>query len=354
MALNKDRVRFYLKKPGKGRARYSVLRDVIKPDGRRVQELVQDERIDAVNRAYKSKLRDTTSCELELAEIIRQLYLPHTEAPPTFTEENRRLLEKYWEAEYADRSIVDPDSARNDLLRAIAAVGTLSLVTATKEQLQRAVDRALKGNKQRRVVSTLNQLLKFTKRPLKLRRVPKEKRRVRFLSPAEFAKVVAAEPDFNNQQLMKACFATGGRVGEVFAINVEDIRAGVARIDKQLKRDLTTTARKRGGECLAVVHPDYAKDVLAWASREDKESLRLRSWPKIVRAACERVFPDEPSKWVSTHGLRHSYAIWLLSKGVSLSLVAQSLGDSDAVVQEYYAGFVLAPDSIATIKRLIG
>jgi integrase len=348
--LQKSRVRFYLKKPGKGRASYSVLRDEVKPDGRRAQSIVRDERIDAVNIAFKNQTQSPAICEMQLQQVIESLYVPHRLAKAQFTEENRKLLERYWETEYADRTLADTDSAKNDLLRAIAAVGTLSLVSASKDQLQKEVDKKFKGNKQRRRVSRLNQLLKFAGRPIRLRRDKKEKRRVKYLSPEEFERVIRYISDPVEQMVVTVCYSVGCRIGEAFGLTTADYKSNVVHVDKQMKRDLQITDRKRGGECDSVPNPIGVVRLKEWLKFKDRETYRNRDWPEIVRTACQKAFPDDSSKWITTHGLRHSYAIWLLSKGVSLSLVAQSLGDSMAVVEEHYTGFVLTPESIEMIK----
>lgn len=350
VSLQKDKIRFYVKKPGAGRARFSVLKDTLKPDGRRIQEIVRDERIDAVNRAYKAKMRDRATCELEVQQVIESLYKPFRTAAPQFTEANRKLLDAYWDAEYTNRELADVESARNDLKRAIEAVGTLSLLSATQKELQEQIRLRHRGNKQRRIVARLNQLLKFAKRPFKLHKDKKEKRKVKYLNPDEFKRVLGHVLEPEIQTVLTVCFAIGCRVGEAFALTPDDIRGDVVHIDKQLRRDLTTTGRKRGGECYVLPDPQWLPVLTTWAAVQDKARIRNLSWPKIVRAACMKAFPSEPSKWISTHGLRHSYAVWLVSKGISLSLVAQSLGDSITVVEEHYSGFVLTPESIEHIR----
>ena len=49
----------------------------------------------------------------------------------------------------------------------------------------------------------------------------------------------------------------------------------------------------------------------------------------------------------------NSYTIVLVSRGVSLSLVAQSLGNSVSVCEKYYTGFVLTNESIDYIRKLV-
>ncbi|MCC7405816.1 MAG: hypothetical protein IT288_15555 [Bdellovibrionales bacterium] len=53
------------------------------------------------------------------------------------------------------------------------------------------------------------------------------------------------------------------------------------------------------------------------------------------------------------HAIRHCYAIHLISRGVSMSLVAQLLGNSLSVCRRHYAGFELTTDSIEAINTIM-
>ena len=83
---------------------------------------------------------------------------------------NRDLLEKFWKDEYEHRDLVDFESSKNDFKRAIEVAGPLSLYSASREDLQKEIAKHAKGNKQRRVVSRLNTLLKYIQRNVKLRK----------------------------------------------------------------------------------------------------------------------------------------------------------------------------------------
>ena len=59
----------------------------------------------------------------------------------------------------------------------------------------------------------------------------------------------------------------------------------------------------------------------------------------MLQQACKAAFLQEKEKHLKFHDLRHSYAIYLLSLGMSLERVAQSLGNSIQFCQQYYVGF---------------
>ncbi len=74
------------------------------------------------------------------------------------------MLEKFWKDEYDHRDLVDCESSKNDFKRAIEVAGPLSLYSASRDELQKEIAKHAKGNKQRRVVSRLNTLLKYIQR----------------------------------------------------------------------------------------------------------------------------------------------------------------------------------------------
>ena len=73
---------------------------------------------------------------------------------------------------------------------------------------------------------------------------------------------------------------------------------------------------------------------------------------KRFKSACRAVFKDK-SKHCKWHDLRHSYAIFLLTKGVPIQLVAQSMGNSVSVCEKHYAGFVLTDVGISAINNIL-
>lgn len=355
--LFRDRVRFVLKKPGAGRRSFAIIRDVVKPDLRRESKITHDERLDALNAALIAKQVGLYEAELQCREIIRSLYAAEEKkrGGPVFSDENRKLLDNYWREHYESRPNVDPRAAWNELSRAVDSVGRLSLLTADKPALEKAVNAKLQGNRQRRAVGGLNQLLKYACRDVRLTPAKKERRPVRYLSPAEFERVLRHVEDPIYRLFFQACFATGGRTGEVFALEPHQVRDGTVFIRTQMDRNELIRETKNRLERHTVIMPAFARQVTAWVDVPDTEKSRVRGLKhvRVLKAACERAFPGVMKKHCSPKDLRHGYAIWLLSQGVSIGLVAQSLGNSEAVCQENYAGFVLAPESVLAIKAIL-
>lgn len=147
------RVNFTLKKPGSGRKSFSILKREIRNNKPKCKKL-KLESIDALNKVLRTGIQDASQCEQAAKEIIKALYLAEEKKYPkqVYNSQNRQLLEKYWKAEYEDRDLVDFVSAKNDLKRAIEALGPLSLYSSSKEEIQRQINKTVSGNTQRRVV----------------------------------------------------------------------------------------------------------------------------------------------------------------------------------------------------------
>lgn len=359
MALMRDRIRYVLKKPGGGRRSFAILEDRVKPNGRRESRILPHEAVDAVNRMVQGQQKPISVAELELREVIAGLYqeLDKRHGTAMFNEENRQALEAYWDREYDSRNVQEDSlqSARNCLNRAIEAVGRLSLASAPRKQLQAALNKRYQGNKQRTHAAALNQVLKFLGRDFELTLAKPERRNPRYLTPEEFARVLPHVQDERFRLFFGSAIATGGRTGEVFAIEPHHVRNGTAFIRTQLDRNSLIRETKNGRQRHVVLMPAYAHMVAEWVNLPDAERLVIRheKHAKVLKAACAKVFPGQPKKHCDIRDLRHSYAIWLLNQGVSIGLVAQSLGNSELVCQEYYAGFVLAPESVLAIQSIL-
>ncbi|MBL7686845.1 MAG: hypothetical protein JNJ49_02350 [Bdellovibrionaceae bacterium] len=191
--MGHTRVNFIMKKPGGGRKSFSILRRTFSKDLVQYQ-VVKIEALSAINKAYLSGLQQYSECEVSVREVIKRLYAEENRKYPAqvYNSQNRQLLEKYWKAEYVSRDLVDSCSAKNDLKRAIEAVGSLSLYSSSKEEIQNQISKSLKGNQQRRVVSRLNQILKFLGRDIKLRKDKSVPHEIRHLSLSEFYSVTLA------------------------------------------------------------------------------------------------------------------------------------------------------------------
>lgn len=352
-----DRIRFYMKKPGNGRASFSILKDVVKVDGKRQSEIVKDERIGSLNKLYKLKLKDITSCEIELADIISQFYkeIERKRGTYTFNNDNHRILENYWKQRYEHKPNVDLSSAKNELIRAIEALGPTSLISTQRDVLQKKINTNFKGNAQRRIVSSLNQMLRYSGRDIQLALGKKERNRIKHLNEKDFQSVLSKVTDETYKLFFATCFGTGCRSGEAFAMLEMNHHNDVIFIETQLDREEIEGPTKNRRVRNTIINPNYIKYVKKWIalSSDKKSEIRTEKHAEVLKAACIKAFPGDSKKICTVKDLRHSYAVWLLSKKVGMTWVAQNLGNSILTCQEYYAGFDLAPDSIEAIRAIL-
>jgi integrase len=260
-------------------------------------------------------------------------------------EANERLLRKYWDQIYEHRNNRDPDAAWYRLRRAVLALGTVPL-TASRDEIQQAVN--LQANNQRDVVAALNQILKWMGRAdTVLTRFRPEERVVLYKSLAELEELSGSfEEPFRT--LCWVAFATGCRLGEIFHLQPKHYNAKDCwvYVEAQRREDWEISPPKNRKHRAAVI-PEAIPWLLKWFSvpESDKKELRRKRHAELFRRVAGKDF--------KFHDLRHSYAIHLLTKGASLELVAQSLGDDIQVVQMYYAGFVLHDFGLETLNRLL-
>lgn len=347
-----SRINYVLKKPDQTRKSFLVLKLSI-TNNKRVYEKVENEAIDAINKAFQ-KDKALSACIVLAKEVIANLYKELNKHNPKVVHNsaNRDLLEKFWKDEYEHRDLIDFESSKNDFKRAIEAVGPLSLYSTTREDLQKEVAKSTKGNKQRRIVERLNTLLKYIGRDIKLRKDKKHHQDVAYLNETDVLKMLKHIESEDVRLMAEAAFYTGCRTGELFAISSTTIRTNTILVQSQIDREGNKRGTKNRLVRKAFIIAAGRTRVKQWAAL-DKSSFRNLKFADIINQACQRAFPEDQSKWIVFHDLRHSYAIYLLSKGISLSLVAQSLGNSVTVCQENYAGFSLADESIDSIEQIL-
>jgi integrase len=342
---------------GRGGRRSFAIQEVKGPK-RRTLRL---EALDAINRQLQAGQITPQEAAKQVEEVRDALYRARDAetAVRPFSSENAALVDRYWQAEYGDRDLVDPETMKADLNRAVAAVGVLSLLAAPRADLQAAVNAALgkRPNIQRRAVARLNQLLLFAGRDFRLRLAKPVRAEPLFLTWDELTAVLPnlAAPEF--RLLAQVAWVTGCRVGEIFAISSAALKPKHLWVATQIDSEGEQRATKtRTGRKVRVLRAEEGRKLVAeWAAlaQDTKDKLRQAHHSTTFKAACRKTFPKLPAKHCRFHDLRHSYAISLITRGVPLGLVAQSLGNSVAVCEMHYSGFVLQDEGIETIDRIL-
>jgi integrase len=133
-----------------------------------------------------------------------------------------------------------------------------------------------------------------------------------------------------------AMFYTGARPGELFAMRVKSDH--VIFIPDQVDR----SGASRPTKTLE------SRDVLVDAKGWKWVQMFLARRSMIARNNRHSTLKKELG--IKLYDLRHSFAIHMLNRGLSVSDVALLLGNSVTVCQTYYLGFVAKPESIEAMK----
>lgn len=154
--------------------------------------------------------------------------------------------------------------------------------------------------------------------------------------------------------LYRGLFYSGCRIGEYEALEPRDFREKFLDVREQITEERKRRPPKGGKPRKTFLPPAGRPFLQVWCSLDPEQKRRLRQARHnlILGTACQKVFPNQPEKWCTPHDLRHSYAIYLLAKGHRLALVAQSMGDTIAVCEEYYSGYELTPSGIEAMEAV--
>lgn len=364
---------YWLKPPGNDRNKRFYLYEKDRDSGR--SKLIQDPSIDAINAQLLRGAIDETKAR-EMAASVRIRYQDDEERRRGYISHgsvNAQLVLDYAQARYPKGSVRDLDSARNRLFRAAAILGGVSLLTATPEQIRAKVSH-LTPNYQRKVLAALKQILRHFKREdvaQALRLPKKSRRRIHHLTAADMAELnrsldvrsgqeIGGVPAAFLQVLVNVAFHTGGRIGEIFDLEEADLFGEFVVIDSQMDRKgnrgcALKTDQGDGQERRAFVIPGGSEWLERWVSIDwkIKREMRGKRYSTILHDLSSELFPRDKQKHVVFHALRHSTAIHLVGAGVSLTLVAQSLGNSVLVCEEFYSGYSLSADGIKTMARIL-
>lgn len=347
---------YAIKRPtaSSGRGTFAVIVTTVRADGVRKNTTADDPRIDAANAAYRAGHQDQEKTFLQIKEIVQAMRREAGVAKPrpVFSQENIDLVLKYWADVKEHRPLQDPDSMKRDFLRAARACGIVPIASASKEQLQKAVNVAcmeptkpkptMNAAKQRRVVLHLNAVLTWLGRGFKLDRAKKPKPNIKYLTLEELADVSKHLKNDLARTLMWTLFGTGCRFGEVFAISDETFHRErrIVHVTGQRWDDWSLHDTKNRTNPEAPIVPEAFEWVEKWMAIPEETKRSMRAWKARdhLTAACRKAFPGRPEKHIHWHQLRHSYAKHLLRRGFHIEDVAAAIGDYVHTAQEYYGG----------------
>lgn len=347
---------FILQVPNKkhGRKSFGLLRR--NPEGK--SEKVKSAEIDAINSKYQRGIIDFDSAHAKMKDLREKAYKA-IKPKRSLCKANLDLLEDYYEKYYRYKDIKAHRAAWNRLQRAVEAVGELSLLTADRFELQKAI---ADHPDQRRMAAALNQLLMFLGRAdIKIMLNKKKRIEVKYLTVKEFKRVLL-HLDAPDKELMKllctAAYATGARLGECFAMEEARLqhKGKSVFIGNQLRMDGEPDETKTGKPRVAMILKEFREQVREWAELDTDEKLEARKWghAKIFKEACQKAFPKNLQKHLTFRDIRHCYAVHLSNEGLSIATIAEFMGNSEQVCEEYYKGFNSKKETILGAIQITG
>lgn len=306
--------------------------------------------LDSLNQSYTLGHLSKNEVFVLLKDLRERIYREWGQSKPLGLNSNFKILDQHWKSYPRKRRLKDPQSAYSSTKHAVSMIKS-DLYTASKDDLQNEVDSIWCGSKHNKYVSRINMLLRFINRDFVLDIDPIKRRHVTSLTQAEVLRLVKRIDDQDMRLIVLTAFATGARLGEVYGLKTLDLKEKHVTITKQLDRTSKVRETKTGGSRDAYIINGFKDVVAQWCGVPNKEKLQNK------RHYLSKNFKQLTSKYlnheVKFHDLRHSYAIHLLERGVSIDLVAQSLGNSTSVCQKYYVGYSLSSSSMEFIDSIL-
>lgn len=307
--------------------------------------------IDNVNDLYSSKAINQLEAKTRLNLWIQAAY--SKAKTPTkaikdsiISDYNMRIYNKFWSKVYEPKELVDSKSADWDFKRALRSIEPLPL-DAPLADIKKKIDH-LEVNKIKRIYARLNEIRRFTgvEEPLVTRR--NEIEEPNYITIDELKALLSFTEDTDIKNAIATLFATGCRLGELLALSEKDLVDDSLYIGKQIRKDGSTGLPKRGKKGKVAIISPLKKYVVAFLKVKDKPALRSAIQNAVVTLSSKHL-----GRHIHAHDLRHSHAIYLLSKGANISLVALQLRNRIEICQKFYIGFEHVGDTLNLLKKLI-
>jgi integrase len=328
----------FIKRPGKGRATYAL----IGPD----KKTISDPRIDAINADLAAGMaRDILEQRMR---AVLDSYKPAKAPKAMLAVANQRLVLRCHEAKLREKvHLARPDDLKQRLLSCAAALGNVSIESASKDELLRALATIKSPSRRFEIARGINELLKYANRAERIYNPPiRQSSRVAFISIKDFKEKILSVPA-PYHLVLGALFATGCRWGELPL--AESVNGVAVLVAEQVRNDGTLGPTKNKKERHALIleplqvwWEEYSKLLY-----EEKNKLRLEGYNIAYRLCKTRL-------GIRIHDLRHSYAVALRSYGFNTGQIAEFIGDTEQVCKERYLRHGRTEEELTRLRKLFG
>jgi integrase len=348
--------RLYVRRPQGRRRSFGISKQREFGDHAKV-EAVNHPTLDAINRNFLAGKISASEAEKEIEFLVEELYRKAgaTIFKPVSNNENMDHLQRFWDAEYSHRDIVDPASSLGLFRRAVESLGPISLLSGSQSEVQAALDKKFEVNVHGRMVGCIKTLLKFLGRyEIRLRKKRQPRTQPHYLTEDELDKVLKHIGSAPFRVMCQMAFYSGCRKGELFALHRLSLKPdGSLYIAEQVREDGEVSEPKSGSVGSTFLFKNGRELFPQWIELKNEISASERvKTANLFRAACKKAFPKNRDKWLKFHDLRHSYAIAMLDMGASLGDVAQNLRNDIRVCQRFYAGFTTSQTRMLGLMTL--
>lgn len=318
---------------------------------------VVDERLTIVNAQLLQKQISPEVAKEKVEEIIFSLYRRDGVmiGRTVSNSQNEETLRQYLLSTHKTKARFSSKMAKENYLRqAVRGLGEVSLLSGTLAEMQSAIDLKFVDQRQRRAVTSINALLKHIGRNERLEQVRYVPPNIVYITEEGLPRLVENLPCRVWQVAVLMAFYTGLRIGELFALERQNRKKFEISVDWQILRDGQRDLPKNGKR--RTLSPDRRAFKLydEWLELKSEIGLQGRAQAsKIVKRAAKLAWPKRKEWHVGFHDLRHSYAVRAIEAGMTLEQVAIQLGNSPAVAQDHYIGFVQTSKSAEAMFRLL-
>lgn len=160
--------------------------------------------------------------------------------------------------------------------------------------------------------------------------------------------LLLSQPETNSfkgvrdKAMLEVLYATGIRVSELIALDIDDINfeVGFIVLDKDTSNERAVPIGNTALNCLRLYNEEYRykalkddEELALFINYHGKRLTRQGFW-KIIKYYTSKT---NINKRITPHTLRHSFAVHLLQNGADLKSVQEMLGHSDISTTQMYS-----------------
>ncbi len=366
------RIRLTIRKPDqKTRFSFSITKDEITRTSRKQSKFSPPE-LTEINKKFKAKEFSFDTAYLKVLDLkekeLRKINGEDSTKNQIFLSENKkqvaRLIDKISISKKGKIKSISLGNIEIDYNRILQMLGSESVYTISATELNKRMNNlSYSISVKNKLICRLNLLLRETKRDFSLSKYPTIHNEISYITEDELRELLKSFDelkDFGSKEFVKdgivLLFYCGFREGELFAIDKANYnpKNHTYLIKKQIERSHKRSNPKNDKERKITVPTGARDSIERWFEYDEslKKIYRVKL-SRVVNKVARHFFKDK-SKHISNHDLRHSYAIWCLNKGLSLTDVAFLLGNCLQVCIRHYTGFVASDERLESLSAKLG